>query len=219
MGKTLALVCAAALACGCATRAPGTPGSGSGASYVPMVDMQGVSPDALASDMAFCRDAAQSVRVLRVKGERDDVTDAIVLGVGIFVPFGLVGMALMSGIAAGLSNEETPKPADASLQQKTLVNCMARKGYRNLDPDVTVAYVPRPSAEQGAGLPRTGRDTYVAESYAKANLCQGSAKATLISKGPGFEHHSVACEDGRRIALRCEFGICTQESLAIALGE
>ena len=219
MGRTLALVCAAALLCGCATQPPGTPGSGSGAAYVPMVDMQGVNPEALAFDMAFCRDVAQSVRVMPVKGESNDITDAVVLGVGIVVPFGFVGMALMSGIAAGLSDPATPKLADASLQQKTLVNCMARKGYRNVDPNVTVAYMPRPQAEQGASVLRSGRDTYVAESYAKDNLCQGPVKATLLSKGPGFEHYSVACADSRRIALRCEFGTCTTEALAVALGE
>ncbi|MBB3175865.1 hypothetical protein [Variovorax sp. Sphag1AA] len=219
MGRSLAFVCMTALICGCATQAPTTPGTGSGASYVPMVDTQGVDPDNLTADIAACRTLASNVRVLPVKGQgSNDVADAVALGVGIVVPFGFVGMALVSGIASGLNDETKPRLADAPLQQKTLVNCMARKGYRNLDPQVTVAYVPPPAAA-GAKAFRTGRDTYVAESYAKANVCHGPARAVLESKGPGFERHSVVCADGQRAALRCEFGNCALEPTDVALGE
>jgi len=217
MGRNLALVCATALICGCATQAPTTPGTGSGASYMPMVDMQGVNPDILTADVAACRTVASNVRVLPVKGQgSNEVADAVVLGVGIVVPFGFVGMAVFSGIASGLNDETRPRLADASLQQKTLVNCMARKGYRNLDPQVTVAYVPRPPSTV---VLRTGRDTYVAESYAKANICHGPARAALEGKGPGFERHSVVCADGQRAALRCEFGNCAPEPMDVALGQ
>ena len=129
-------------------------------SYAPMVDMQGVDADALAADVGVCRTEASNVKVMRVKGERDDVTDMLVLGVGIVVPFGLVGMAVISGVVGGFS-DDGPRTADASLQQKTLVNCMARKGYRNIDPNVTVAYVAplASSTPAAAQAPRTGRDS------------------------------------------------------------
>ena len=219
MGKDLALVCATALICGCATQPSTTPGTGSGAAYAPMVDMQGVDPDTLAFDIAVCRDTASSVRVMRLKGERSDTEDAIMLGVGMFVPFGFVGMAVLTGIGATFSDVGKPKTADDALQQKTLVNCMARKGYRNVDPNVTVAYVP-PAHPQP--LPKSlaaGRDTYVAESYAKANFCQGTARAFLESKGPGFERYRVECGNGQRIVLRCEFGRCLPDSMDIALSD
>ena len=214
MGRGVVLAAAAtattALICGgCATAPATTPGTGAGAAYAPMVDMQGVDPDALAADVVSCRTAASSVRVMHRKGECSDISDAVVLGVGIFVPFGFVGMALVSSIAAEFSEPAKPQAADAALQQKTLVNCMARKGYRNVDPNVSVAYVARPAATPDAFAPaQAGRDTYVAESFAKANFCQGPARAVLQGKGPGFERYAVACDNGQRIALRCEFGNC-----------
>ena len=216
MGRKLAFVCATALICGCATQAPTTPGTGSGASYMPMVDMQGVDPNVLTADVAACRTLASNVRVLPVKGQGgNDVADAVALGVGIVVPFGFVGMAVFSGIASGLTDETRPRLADAPLQQKTLVNCMARKGYRNLDPQVSVAYVPRPPMALAI---RTGKDTYMAENYAKANVCHGPARAALESKGAGFERHNVVCADGHHATLRCEFGNCTPEPMDVALG-
>lgn len=219
MGKNLAPVLATAvLICGCAAAPPSTtPGTGSGAAYLPMVDMQGVDPELLATDVSDCRGVASSVRVMPVSRERSDVSDAIVLGLGIVVPFGFVSMAVISGVAAVFIEESAPKPADDSLQQKTLVNCMARKGYRNVDPNVTVTYIARASAPAEASAPRTGRDTYMAESYAKARLCpDGMAKAVLESKGPGFERYSVACGSGQRVALRCEFGNCAPAPLELA---
>ncbi len=219
MGKNLAFVCATALVCGCATQPTTTPGTGSGASYMPMVDMKGVDPNILTADVAACRTMASNVRVLPVKGQgSNEVADAVALGVGIVVPFGFVGMAVFSGIASGLNDENKPRLADASLQQKTLVHCMARKGYRNLDPHVTVAYVP-PAPLPDAKAVRTGRDTYVAESYAKANVCLGPARAVLAGKGPGFERHSVVCANGQRAILRCEFGNCTPEPMDVAVGQ
>ncbi|HYP70056.1 MAG TPA: hypothetical protein VEP93_04185 [Variovorax sp.] len=219
--RDLAYVFASAMILGgCAATQPGTaPGTGSGATYVPMVDMQGVDPDMLAADTGFCRDQAANVRVIRIKGERDDVTDMVMFGVGMVVPFGFMGVALVSGVVASLSDADKPQPADAPLQQKTLVNCMARKGYRNLDPNVTVAYMARPQIQADARPLLGGRDTYMAESYAKANFCQGPARAFLEGKGPGFERYSVVCSNGQRIALRCEFGRCMPESMEVASSE
>lgn len=208
-----ALICA-----GCANPPATTPGTGAGAAYAPMVDMEGIDPEALAADVASCRTTASNVRVMRLKGEGSDISDAVVLGVGIVVPFGFVGMALVSGIAAEFSGPAKPQPADDALQQKTLVNCMARKGYRNVDPNVSVAYVARPPAtpDASAATAKAGRDTYVAESFAKANFCQGPARAVLQGKGPGFERYAVACGDGQRIVLHCEFGNCAPAMVPVA---
>ncbi len=220
MGKDLALVCATALICGCATQPATTPGTGSGAAYAPMVDMQGVDPEALALDVADCRTAASNVRVIRVRGERSDVEDVIVMGVGMFVPFGLVGIAVVSGLGMiAFGDDGKPRQADDALQMKTLVNCMARKGYRNVDPNVTVTYTPRPQPQPAARPLAGGRDTYIAETYAKEKFCQGPARAILEDKGPGFERYSVACENGQHMRLRCEYGHCAPETLEVALNK
>ena len=50
MARVLSGACAALLVCGCATQ-PATPGTGSGAAYVPIVDMKGVQPDAFVADV------------------------------------------------------------------------------------------------------------------------------------------------------------------------
>lgn len=221
----VAAVASSLLICGCAApptppaSSSGVPGTGSGAAYTPMVDMQGVDSGSLALDVAACRTEASNVRVMPLRSERNDVSDVIVITVGMVVPFGLVGMALVSGIV-GLSDDGKPRPADDALAQKTLVNCMARRGYRNTDPNVTVAYVFRTEANMADVRPRTGRDTYVAESYAKSSgFCQGTVPRVILEgKGPGFEQHSVLCESGRRMALRCEFGNCVPESTEVALG-
>jgi len=220
MGRKLASVIAAALICGCATQPPAAPGTGSGAAYVPMVDMEGVDPATLATDVSACRDVATSIRVIRVS-ERNDVSDVIVMGVGLLVPVALASMIVVAGVAgvAGAAagfDERKPQPADDALQQKTLVNCMARKGYRNLDPNVTVTYLPQAPTEPRAQPPRTGRDAYVAESYAKASICQGEpARAVLAGKGPGFERYSVSCSNGQSVALRCEFGNCAPDTMQV----
>lgn len=220
--RDLAFVFASALILGgCAsTNQPSSgPGTGTGAAYEPLVDMQGVDAAMLASDTGFCRGEAAKIRVMPNRSERNDVADVVVIGLGMVVPFGMVSIALISSIASEMSGAGQPQPADPALQQKTLVNCMARKGYRNLDPNVTVAYVSRPTTETAAPpLPRNGRDTYVAEDYAKQKICEGPVKATLETKGPGFERYSVVCGNGQRVVLRCEFGNCRQEPLAIALG-
>lgn len=216
MGTRLATVLAAALLCACATQTPAGPGTGSGAAYVPVVDMDGVNPETLASDVGICREAASSVRVMRAR-ERNDVSDVIVIGAGLFVPYALVSMAAAAGVAAVFLDDGATRPADDALQKKTLVNCMARKGYRNLDPNVTVSYLPQTPAAPPTLAPPAGRDGYVAESYAKSNICQGEpAKAVLSGKGPGFERYSVSCGDGAGIALRCEFGHCAPETTAAA---
>ncbi len=219
--RVFASVCATALVCACATQHPSTtPGTGAGAAYAPLVDMQGVDADAFAADVATCRDVASNVRVMPLKGESNDIADAVLLGVGIFVPFGFVGMTLISSIAAEFADGvPSAKPAGAKLQQSTLVNCMARKGYRNIDPQVTVTYV-APAPRSGSGT-QQGRDTYVAEGYAKSSFChQGSARAVLESKGPGFERYRVACSsNGQQVVLRCEFGNCARESMEVASGQ
>jgi hypothetical protein len=57
-------------------------------------------------------------------------------------------------------------------------------------------------------LRTTGRDTYSAEKLAKASSCAPNPIANLVSRGPGYENHGVACSNGEVLAIHCEFGNC-----------
>ncbi|RZL86163.1 MAG: hypothetical protein EOP82_30710 [Variovorax sp.] len=208
MRRVLGAAFATVWVCGCVAPPPTTPGTGSGAAYAPMVEMEGVAPDAYATDVEACRAAALKVRVIGPTAS-SETADALLLAVGIVVPFGMVGIAAISGIAAALNDDMNPagRPADPPLQQTVLVNCMARKGYKNLDPRVTVTYV---AAAKGASPRKTGVNTYVAEQFAKASQCSAKPSAVLEDKGPGFERYSVECASGQPLTLHCEFGNCRQ---------
>ncbi|MDM0074600.1 hypothetical protein QTH90_09430 [Variovorax sp. J2P1-59] len=211
MRRVVSAACVAALLCGCATPPSTEPGKGSGAAYVPMVDMEGVAPTIYALDVDACRAAAQKMRVMRVGPSNSEVVDAVAVGVAIVFPMGIVAAAAIGGIAAAVGDSPDGVPADPRMQQTALVNCMARKGYRNLDPNVTVTYAAPPKPDPQSLPRRTGLDTYVAEKFAKANNCSATPRAVLEDKGPGFERYSVACADGQSMTLRCEFGNCTQQ--------
>jgi len=212
--NALSATCAVVLACGCATQPSTVPGQGSGAAYAPMVDMEGVQVDVFARDVETCRTAASNIRVQRTKRYGSDTSDVIVIGVAIAFPVAVVGAALVGGIATAVYDEAYPSGgrAEPRMQQTALVDCMARKGYKNMDPNVTVSYVA--ATEIGPSLPtrKTGLDTYVAEKFAKATNCSAVPRAVLEEKGPGFERYSVQCSDGQTLALRCEFGNCSTEA-------
>ncbi|MDM0029439.1 hypothetical protein [Variovorax saccharolyticus] len=214
MRRVVSAAFATALVCGCATPAATGPGQGEGAAYVPMVDMEGVAPAAFASDLDACRMAAEKIRVMRTGPSNSDVLDVVAVGVAIVFPLGVVAAAAIGGIAAVVTDSPNGVPAGPKMMQTALVNCMARQGYRNLDPQVTATYIVPPKADPQSLPRKTGQDTYVAESYAKANNCGATPRAVLQDKGPGFERYSVACADGRSMALRCEFGNCTSQVVA-----
>lgn len=212
--NVLSAICAVVLACGCATQSSTVPGQGSGADYAPMVDMEGVQADAFARDVETCRSLASNMRVQRTRTYGSDVSDVVVIGAAMVFPVAVAGAALVGGIATAVYDEAYPSGgrAEPRMQQSALVNCMARKGYKNMDPNVTVTYVA--PMQMGPALPtrKTGLDTYVAEKFAKAANCSAVPRAVLEEKGPGFERYSVQCSDGQTLALRCEFGNCSKEA-------
>ena len=215
MRRVVSAAFATALVCGCATPAATGPGQGEGAAYVPMVDMEGVAPAAFASDLDACRMAAEKIRVMRTGPSNSDVLDVVAVGVAIVFPLGVVAGAGVGGIGAVVTDSPDGVPASPKMKQTALVNCMARQGYRNLDPHVTATYIVPPKADPQSLPRKTGQDTYVAENYAKANNCSVTPRAVLQDKGPGFERYSVACADGRSMALRCEFGNCTSQVASV----
>jgi hypothetical protein len=117
---------------------------------------------------------------------------------------GTTGIAMFSLFDAWVYS---PQVAAWHRKQETQVaNCMARNGFTNADPTVAVTY--KPYSVDHAPKRVTGKDTYSAEKVAKLNNCAVNPIAKLVSKGPGYENHSVACSNGTVIVVHCEFGNC-----------
>ena len=212
MKLLLSIVCAVVALAGCVSTPPPTPtqpGTGTGLSYVPMVAMEGVDKARYDSDVADCRTAAMRITA------RSESGDAmwLALGLGLITVHGqgIVAAASYTGISAA-AIDMSYRP-DASLiaehQQIALVHCMAKRGYRNLDPNVRDTFYGHTFNPEVVLAPRrTGVDTYNAEILAKAGQCSIQPRAELTAKGPGYESYSVPCSNGATLAVRCEFGKC-----------
>jgi len=213
MRVSVSFACVAALVCGCATRPATGPGSGEGANYVPMVQMPSAEPDGYQDDVARCQASARSIPF---KADEHD-EPLFWLGTAVVGSAAWTGLGMYSVIATGWAGGAmagfttwvyTPQRAAWRKKQETAIaNCMARKGYVNTDPSVTVTWL-APSQGSGSAPRVTGRDTYIAEKFAKAQSCNVAPLATLVEKGPGFETYNVPCSSGQVLTVRCEFGNC-----------
>lgn len=68
--------------------------------------------------------------------------------------------------------------------------------------------VPTQTASPSSTGRATGEDTINAERVAREQHCAEQPRASLLSKGPGYESYSVACTSGDTMVVRCEFGNC-----------
>ena len=212
MKLLLSIAFAAVALAGCASAPPPTPtepGTGTGLSYVPMVAMEGVDKVRYDSDVADCRTAATRITA------RSESSDAMwaALGLGLITVHGqgIVAAASYTGISAAIIdwNGRPSSELIAEHQQIAIVHCMAKRGYRNLDPEVRDTFYGHSFNPIVAAKPRrTGVDTYNVETLAKAGRCNLQPRAELTAKGPGFESYNVPCENGGTWAVRCEFGKC-----------
>ncbi|MDQ0590751.1 hypothetical protein [Variovorax paradoxus] len=211
MKLLLSIVCAVVALAGCASAppAPTQPGTGTGLSYVPMIAMEGVDRARYDSDVADCRVAATRITA------RSETGDAmwLALGLGLITVHGqgIVAAASYTGISAAVIDMSYRPSADliAEHQQIALVHCMAKRGYRNLDPNVRDTFYGHAFNPEVVLAPRrTGVDTYNAEVLARAGQCSIQPRAELTAKGPGYESYSVPCSNGAIWAVRCEFGKC-----------
>lgn len=211
--KFLLSIAAAVVAlAGCASQpmTPTEPGTGTGLSYVPMVAMEGVDSTRYASDVSACREAATRI-IARSEANTDLMWAAVGVGLVTWYSQGMATGFAVAGI--GTSAVDYAGQPSATLiaehQQIAIVHCMAKRGYRNLDPNVrdsfygntfdpAIVYKPR----------RTGVDTYNVEKLAKAGRCNLQPRAELTAKGPGYETYNVPCDNGATWAVRCEFGKC-----------
>ncbi|MET3372783.1 hypothetical protein ABIC89_001831 [Variovorax boronicumulans] len=209
MKLPLSIALATVVLAGCASAPPPGPGQGTGMSYVPMVAMEGVDKVRYDSDVADCRTAATRITARSESG--DAMWAALGLGLITVHGQGIVAAASYTGISAAVIDWNT-RPSSALIaehQQIAIVHCMAKRGYRNLDPNVQDTFYGNTFNPVLALKPRrTGIDTYNVERLAKAGRCNVQPRAELTAKGPGYESYSVPCTAGVAWAVRCEFGNC-----------
>jgi hypothetical protein len=206
---SIAFAAVALAGCASAPTTPTEPGTGKGTSYVPMVAMEGVDKVRYDSDVAECRTASNRITA------RSETGDAMwgALGLGLITVHGqgIVAAASYTGITAAIIdwNGRPDSELIAEHQQIAIVHCMAKRGYRNLDPNVRDSFYGN-TFDPGVVMKprRTGIDTYNVETLAKAGRCNLQPRAELTAKGPGYETYNVPCDNGGTWAVRCEFGKC-----------
>jgi hypothetical protein len=206
---SIAFAAVALAGCASAPTTPTEPGTGKGTSYVPMVAMEGVDKVRYDSDVAECRTASNRITA------RSETGDAMwgALGLGLITVHGqgIVAAASYTGITAAIIDWNGRPDAEliAEHQQIAIVHCMAKRGYRNLDPNVRDSFYGN-TFDPGVVMKprRTGIDTYNVETLAKAGRCNLQPRAELTAKGPGYETYNVPCDNGGTWAVRCEFGKC-----------
>ena len=222
--KATAIVLVLAIALtGCATPPPNTPGAGSGQTYTPIVDMQGVDPARYGRDLGECRNYAASVdnQAAAMQGA---IGGAILMGVLSAALGGNGRMNSQAATAGGFAGLVGNENRALGKQERIIINCMSGRGYRALDaafvlPGVNLQPMNQPVQQVIVATPyvpatpsiagrRTGEDTINAERVAKDQSCAAAPIASLIAKGPGFETYSTACTSGDTMIVRCEFGNC-----------
>ena len=209
MKLLLSMALAAVILAGCASAPSTGSGNGTGLSYVPMVAMEGVDKARYDSDVADCRTAATRITARSESG--DAMWAALGLGLITVHGQGIVAAASYTGITAAVIDWNS-RPSGALIaehQQIAIVHCMAKRGYRNLDPNVQDTFYGNTFNPVLALKPRrTGVDTYNVERLARAGRCNLQPRAEMTAKGPGYENYSVPCANGVAWAVRCEFGNC-----------
>ncbi len=69
--------------------------------------------------------------------------------------------------------------------------------------------MPLPAAAPAPSVsPSQGKESVVAERFAREMGCTRDVLGVMIGKGPGYESYSFACMNGETLVVRCEFGNC-----------
>lgn len=232
MKKTMAIACLGMFLAACANQGPvrpaSGPGSGAGAAYVPMIDPPPPRTEAYDRLVAKCQHEAAGLPF--VKTENHDVA-LLVVDTAVAASLGYWAYTAAPSVAAAAKYQPeisaaivsgttfkgmrylfddwvySPQVAVWHKKQETqIANCMARSGFANADPTVAVTWAPYSASH--VALRATGKDTYTAEKLAQSAACAVNPIAKLVSKGPGYENHSVACSNGTVMVIHCEFGYC-----------
>ena len=138
-----ALVAVAMFVSGCASGPRGSPGSGWGSEYVPIIDIQGVDQAKYGVDLAECRTYAHSI-------------DAGSSAAGGAVASALFGAALAAALGgrkgdvlavargSALTGAAEGAGAAGATQKRLILNCLVGRGYRPLEVTLPMAYAPPP---------------------------------------------------------------------------
>jgi hypothetical protein len=177
MARTIAAAVAVSILAGCATRPLGSPGTGYGSEYTPIVDMRGVDSARWASDLAECRDYARQVDT--AGNAATGAVAGAILGAALMAAAGgnrrwterNASVGAVQGTAAGLGS---------GVQKERLVmnNCIIGRGYRVLDGNV--AFVP----QQPPAVPMVAAH---AETIATANPPMAHSVAESAAPVSGFQ--------------------------------
>lgn len=117
---------------GCAAAPPNTPGAGSGDTYTPFVDVQGVDPARYSADLASCRSYAQQIDPN--KQAMQGMLAGIIVGALVGAAVGGSGRHAEYGAGYGGTVGVMSGGGRAVLKQETIIaNCLAGRGYRVLE--------------------------------------------------------------------------------------
>lgn len=226
--KSLTSIAIAALfLSGCAAP-PNTPGAGSGKTYTPIIDMQGVDSQRYSSDLSACRSYAGNVDA-ESESFAGMFAGALLAGSVNAMLGGNKTGNIQAAQAGGLVGVVGAGNRALGKQERVIINCMALRGYRTLDGGTVapVAYAPAQSNPYNAAPVKNdqaifgsqlnpeptppvvqGNEVVQAELFAKREHCSASPNVKMAAKGAGFETYSVACINGDTMMIRCEFGNC-----------
>lgn len=120
---------------GCATP-PNTPGAGSGKTYTPVVDMQGLDMTRYSKDLDECRQYSGIIDAGKatMQGAIGGIILGALLGAAVGHQHGMsnfganYGATLGGGAGMGAAGNKA-----IGQQERIMVNCMAGRGYRTLD--------------------------------------------------------------------------------------
>ena len=224
MQKVIAIAAALAIS-GCAVAPPNTPGAGSGDTYTPFVDMQGLDGTRYASDLAGCRSYAKQIDP--GKQAMAGMLGGILIGALVGAAIGGNSYTAERGALAGGGAGVAGAGAKAVSKQETIIaNCLAGRGYRVLEGSTVATntsapspYInsatnftqaPQPSvrATTVASTLVVGEDSRAVEKMAIAAMCTPQPIANRTRTGPGYDVYTVACTNGSMLNVRCEFGTC-----------
>lgn len=154
MKRATAMLAAMLTAC---AAPPNTPGAGYGATYTPIVDMQGVDQSRYANDLAACRHYANSIDVSREQANAA-IGGAIFAAAITAALGGNMRQMDQNASAGGLASMNRQTGRTMTRQETVLGNCLTSRGYRVLDGTAQLSFVQQvapPAPQPVVGQPVT----------------------------------------------------------------
>ena len=213
---------AAVLVAGCA--APNTPGAGSGKTYTPVIDMDGVNQARYVDDLAACRQYAS-----QIDDGKATLVGAVVgaaLGAALAGSYGLHGSNASGVVNTGAISGMGASGGRAVLtQEQVMRNCMAGRGYRVLDGAAQPIVIQSPSmglpspagqplgatATAAAAPPTAGKWALKAARAPGAAACPQDSIPKLVDSSGAQETYSMACGDGKFMTINCTVYGCSSQ--------